>query len=307
MKRKISKIIFALLAPIACFLLIGIFSFSNISGFSSAVDYGGAVYVGNKSTLNMTSGTIRGFSANYGGGVYIASGGTFNLSGGSIYGNSSSYSAGKDIYNSGTFTMTGGTVGSSGTTVTSGIYNYGTMNLYGGSVYDDIYSPSQLTYTKMAVNISGTINLSTIGTITVQDYAGTTPTYKINLTTSRGLGAIVIFIGSSTAPDLSKLSISGYDDSKYMVATEKNSSGNWTVALKDKTIYFPSTWKTELESTDYMTTTVSERDISGIRFEKTVPSGYSQIGTLTTGIKVYRSTRTLHKLHLCIQAQYMRR
>ena len=52
---------------------------------------------------------------------------------------------------------------------------------------------------------------------------------------------------------------------------------------------FPTTWKDELQNTTYMTsgTTVDYKTITSIKFETTAPSGYSKIGTLSTGIEVY--------------------
>ena len=48
------------------------------------------------------------------------------------------------------------------------IYNTGTMNLYGGNVYDNVYSSANIN-TKMACNIARTITLGDSATITLQD------------------------------------------------------------------------------------------------------------------------------------------
>ena len=169
------------------------------------------------------------------------------------------------------------------------IYNTGTMNLYGGNVYDNVYSSANIN-TKMACNIAGTITLGNSATITLQDYAGTTPNYAINLSTARTAGTILTFVGSSTEPDLTKLNISGYDTNAFEIVSEKNSSGNWTVSLVDIAIDFPLNWKTEISSTSYMTTTITPANITKIQFVATVPSGYTKIGTLSTGLPVYQGT-----------------
>ena len=187
--------------------------------------------------------------------------------------------------------MTGGTIGKNGTTASeSGIYNQGEMNLYGGTIYEGIFSAYATLSTKMACNIQGTITLPNDESMTVEDYAGTTPSYTIVISSNRAPGKIVTLKGSSTEPDVSKLNISGYNTSKYVVKAVKDSSGNWTVALANNSFEFPSDWKTQVASTTYMTTTVTPSNITKIQFVATVPSGYTKIGTLSTGLPVYKGT-----------------
>ena len=276
--------------PVISFLLIGIFSFVNLAGNVFADKNGGGFFVGSNTTFNFNA-TISGSSATNGGGVYIANGGTFNMNGGVIYGNTAT-TTGNNIYNAGTFTMTGGRVGTSGSSSSGyGVYNTGTMNLYGGNVYDNVYSSANIK-TKMACNIQGTITLGDSATITVQNYAGTTPNYTINLSNARTAGTILTFVGSSTEPNLTKLNISGYDTNAFEIVSEKNSSGNWTVILQEpvKEYDFPSDWKTQVASTTYMTTTITPTNLTGIQFVKNVPTGFTQIGTLSTGLPVYQGT-----------------
>ena len=188
--------------------------------------------------------------------------------------------------------MTGGRVGTSGSSSSGyGIYNTGTMNLYGGNVYDNVYSSTNIK-TKMACNIARTITLGDSATITVQNYAGTTPNYTINLSNARTAGTILTFVGSSTEPNLTKLNISGYDTNAFEIVSEKNSSGNWTVALQEpvKEYDFPSDWKTQVASSTYMTTTITPTNLTGIQFVKKVPTGFTKIGTLSTGLPVYKGT-----------------
>ena len=289
-KTKIKQLLFMLLMPVISFLLIGIFSFVNLVGNVFADKNGGGFFVGSDTTLNFNA-TISGSSATNGGGVYVSNGGTFNMNGGSIYNNSATAN-GNNIYNSGTFTMNGGRVGTSGSSSSGyGIYNTGTMNLYGGNVYDNVYSSANIN-TKMACNIARTITLGDSATITVQDYVGTTPNYTINLSNARTAGTILTFVGSSTEPDLTKLNISGYDTNTFEIVSEKNSSGNWTVALQEpvKEYDFPSDWKTQVASATYMTTTITPANLTGIQFVKKVPTGFTNIGTLSTGLPVYQGT-----------------
>ena len=287
--KKIKKILLSLFLPVVMILTAGILSFASITETARALSgNGGGFFVGSNTTLNFNA-TISGSSATNGGGVYVSNGGTFNMNGGSISGNTATAN-GNNIYNSGTFTMTGGRVGTSGSSSSGyGVYNIGTMNLYGGNVYDNVYSSADIK-TKMACNIAGTITLGDSATITVQDYAGTTPEYNIEVSSSRQSGTIVTFKGSTVEPILSKINVTGYDSESYAVKTKKDSSGNWTISLVENSYDFPSDWKTPVASTTYMTTTITPANITKIQFVATVPSGYTKIGTLSTGLPVYKGT-----------------
>ncbi len=296
-KTKIKQLLFMLLMPVISFLLIGIFSFVNLSGNVFADKNGGGFFVGSDTTLNFNA-TISGSSATNGGGVYVSAGGTFNMNGGAIYGNTATIK-GNNIYNSGTFTMTGGRVGTSGSSSSGyGIYNTGTMNLYGGNVYDNVYSSANIN-TKMACNIAGTITLGNSATITVQDYAGTTPNYTINLSNTRTAGTILTFKGNSTEPDLSKLNITGYDTDMSKLKTQQDDNGNWTVELYPVALWFAKDWKTQVASTTYMTSTITSADLTSIKFVATVPDGYTKIGTISTGLPVYQGTTATEIAFVC--------
>ena len=289
MKKKINKFLFMVLLSVAMVVSAGIFSFSNNYKTAYASDNnGGGLYVGNNSVFNMTKGKISDYeTTEAGGGVYVAVGGTFNFSGGEISGNSAT-NGGDNIYNAGTFTMTGGQVGiTNSASIQEGIYNDGTMNLYGGHVYDMIYSSTSFN-TKMAATLHEEISITDSATITVQDYAGTTPTYKIKLNASRNAGTIVTFLGNNTtSPDISKFTVTGYN-TDYDIVIRKNSNGYFELALT--TIELPSNWKTQVASTTYMTTTVTPANLTSIKFVSSVPSGYTKIGTLSTGLPVYKGT-----------------
>ena len=293
-KRKISKIVFSIFLPIACFLLIGIFSFANVTNYVSAIDHGGSIFVGVYSSFDFTGGSISNCKAILGGGVYVSQNGSFNMSGGMIYKNTVSATYGSDIFNSGTFTMTGGTVGMSGLTVYAGIYNSGSMYIYDGTVYDDIYSTKTF-YTKTAASILGTITLTDDANIVVNNFSGSTPSYKIKVSSNRGTGVLIAFKGSaSTMPDISKFTISGYNTTNYKLSVVKNTSGTYngyyTLNIVENKMVFPTTWKTEIASTTYMTTTLTPANLTSIMFEKSVPTGYTKIGTLSTGLPVYQGT-----------------
>ena len=259
MKRKLNKFVYLFILPVCIILLSGFFSVAvaqtayavsdgygagiyvgktstfnfgsgSISGFNTT-GLGGGVFVDAGGTFNMTGGTLSGNTAMKGGGVYISTNGTFTLNSGEISGNSATEGSGENVYNGGTFIMNGGTVGKSDSPAL--FYNFynTTTKLYGGNFYENIYSYSGIE-TKVEANITGQIEFVETGILTVENYAGTTPKYTVRVTSTRGNGAIIVFKGGSeTAPDLSKISISGYDTNKYVVSCEKDSNNVWTVGL----------------------------------------------------------------------------
>ena len=312
--KKIKKILLSIFLPVVMILTAGILSFASITEIAHALSgNGGGLFVGSNTTLNFNA-TISGSSATNGGGVYVSNGGTFNMNGGSISGNTATDGGGVYVANDGTFNMNGGSIsGNKATNNGDSIYNNGTFimtggtlgetngvawvycdrnavtQIYGGTVHDNFYMYSNL-QTKMGTTINGKIFLAETSTITVQDYAGTTPEYNIEVSSSRQSGTIVTFKGSTVEPILSKINVTGYDSESYAVKTKKDSSGNWTISLVENSYDFPTTWKTEVASSTHMTTTVTPANLTSIKFAPTVPSGYSQIGTLSTGLPVYQGT-----------------
>ncbi len=283
----------------------GTISSNNKSGSK----IGDAVYL-NGGTFTMSGGTISGNGGSTGQGngcVCIDGNAVFTMSGGTIAQNKNMISC---VYVSvGYFTLKGGTldsIGGYGVFVNSGniftmegglvsssstaVYSMGPVVLKGGTVNGNIECTQMNFYSN--ANILGNIRLfSQNGTICMKDYDGTTPSLNINISnSSRNAGTVVTFVGSSTAPDMSKIKISGYDTNNYRLKTVKDSSGNWTISLVENSYDFPSTWKTEVASSTYMTTTVTPANLTSIKFVSTVPSGYSQIGTLSTGLSVYKGT-----------------
>ena len=91
----------------------------------------------------------------------------------------------------------------------------------------------------------------------------------------------------TTSPDISKFTVTGYN-SDYDIVIRKNSNGYFELALT--TMELPSDWKTQVASTTYMTTTVTPANLTSIKFVASVPSGYTKIGTLSTGLPVYKGT-----------------
>ena len=180
-------------------------------------------------------------------------------------------------------------IGDSSGTSLNGIYNTGVLNIYGGTVYDDIFSSSTIK-TKVGASINGIINLSTSGKIIVLDYAGETPNYTICVDNSRTAGILATFKGVFTAPDISKINVYGYNANSMKVVLKESKSSFWVLELIEDSFDLPNDWATQLKSTTYMTTTVTPANLTSIKFVSTIPSGYTQIGTLSTGLPVYKGT-----------------
>ncbi len=283
----------------------GTISGNNKSGSKS----GDAVYL-NGGTFTMSGGTISGNGGSTGQGngcVYIGGNALFTMSGGTIAQNKNMISCvyvsvgdftlkggtldsiggyGVFVDSGNTFTMEGGLISSSSTAV----YSAGSVVLKGGTVNGNIDCTQMSFYSN--ANILKNIRLfSSDGTICMKDYDGATPSLNIIISnSSRNVGPVVTFVGSSTAPEMSKIKISGYDTNNYRLKTVKDSSGNWTISLVENSYNFPTTWKTEVASSTYMTTTVTPANLTSIKFVPTVPSGYTKIGTLSTGLPVYKGT-----------------
>ena len=268
----------------AVYLNGGTFTMSGgtISGNGGSTGQGsGCVYIGGNAFFTMSGGTIA-QNKNMISCVYVSVG-DFTLKGGTL---DSIGGYGVFVNSENTFTMEGGLISSS----SSAVYSMGSVVLKGGTVNGNIECTQMSFYSN--ANILKNIRLfSPDGTICMEDYDGATPSLNIIISnSSRNVGPVVTFVGSSTAPDMSKIKISGYDTNNYELKTVKDSSGNWTISLVKNSYNFPTTWKTEVASSTYMTTTVTPANLTSIKFAPTVPSGYSQIGTLSTGLSVYKGT-----------------
>ena len=268
----------------AVYLNGGTFTMSGgtISGNGGSTGQGsGCVYIGGNAFFTMSGGTIA-QNKNMISCVYVSVG-DFTLKGGTL---DSIGGYGVFVDSGNTFTMEGGLISSSSTAV----YSAGSVVLKGGTVNGNIDCTQMSFYSN--ANILKNIRLfSPDGTICMEDYDGATPSLNIIISnSSRNVGPVVTFVGSSTAPDMSKIKISGYDTNKYELKTVKDSSGNWTISLVENSYNFPTTWKTEVASSTYMTTTVTPANLTSIKFVPTVPSGYTKIGTLSTGLPVYKGT-----------------
>lgn len=265
--------------PVVMMLTIGIFLISNIVSDTAEAISGncGAFLVRSNSKLEIGSETtILGNTATVGGGVYVESGGTF--------------------------TMSGGTIGSNDSFQTdNGIYNIGTMNINDGVIFDNIYSSKSFNL-NATVKIYGSMVLENSAIITVQNFTENTQNYDIKVKNDRQVGTIMVLQESSTKPYITKFSISGFDTQNYGVGIVKgDSETEWKVEIFQCEI--PTTWQTEVASSTYMTTTISPSTLTSIIFESSIPNGYSKIGTLSTGLEVFKQSSDETKIAFVCQGR----
>ncbi len=72
-----------------------------------------------------------------------------------------------------------------------------------------------------------------------------------------------------------------------------NTSASLTYTNVNPRKTLPNDWKTQVNSSTYMTTTITPANLTSIKFVATVPSGYTKIGTLSTGLAVYANGNNL--------------
>lgn len=296
-----------------------VFKKGSISGNSAK--YGGAIYI-DSGSFTMSDGTISGNTAtNQGSGFYLTSTGTFTMNGGTISGNTCSGAGGGAYVNAGTFTMNGGTISGNTATTGAGVYVKSTFKMNGGSVVNNTCSSSIYNiygyrgatvylyggtangiiggngtiYIKRAFDFGGTYNLKSYGSLVLEDYNGTTP--KLNLVVEEREGTFLTFQGSTTAPNMSNITISGYDSNSYEI-TKTLSGTTWTFKMSKKVVpgLFTKTWRDEVSSILSLSSFdnveriqfryLNSVDAQGSDFYCPHQTDYSSYGIMTTGIKV---------------------
>lgn len=297
-----------------------VFKKGSISGNSAK--YGGAIYI-DSGSFTMSDGTISGNKAtNQGSGFFLTSTGTFTMNGGTISGNTCSGAGGGAYVNAGTFTMNGGTISGNTATTGAGVYVKSTFKMNGGSIINNTCSSSIYNiygyrgatvylyggtangiiggngtiYIKRAFDFDGTYNLKSYGSLVLEDYNGTTP--KLNLVVEEREGTFLTFKGSTTTPNMSNITISGYDSNSYEI-TKTLSGTTWTFTMNKKVVpgLFTKNWRDEVSSSLSLTSFDNvERiqfryqnsvELQGVNFYCPHKTDYSLYGIMTTGIKVY--------------------
>ena len=145
------------------------------------------------------------------------------------------------------------------------------IDYYDSYTFYAIWIP--VTYT-ISYNLNGgTVSPENPTSYTIED------TFTLNNPTKTGY-TFAGWTGTGLSSPTTTISIvNGYANG--MVGYNRTYTANWELANVD----FPSNWKTEV----YSSTGIESDAIDSIKFEKTVPSGYSLAGTLSTGIFVYKS------------------
>lgn len=270
------------------------FENGSVTGNTSS-NYGGGIYVTNSAEVIFADGTISGNSAKFGGGIYIDSG-LFTLGGGTVSGNTAKSGAG--VYVKSKFVMKGGTVVNNTSTVSDyNIYAYRNSEVYllKGTA-NGVIGGNGTIYFERAFDFDGTYNLKSYGSLVLEDYNGTTP--KLNLVVEEREGTFLTFQGSTTAPNMSNITISGYDSNSYEI-TKTLSGTTWTFKMSKKVIpgLFTKTWRDEVSSILSLNSFDNVERIQ-FRYQDSVElqgsdfycphhTDYSQYGIMTTGIKVF--------------------
>lgn len=269
------------------------FENGSVTGNTSS-NFGGGIYVTNSAEVMFINGTISGNSAKFGGGIYIDSG-LFTLGGGTVSGNTAKSGAG--VYVKSKFVMKGGTVVNNTSTVSDyNIYAYRNSEVYllKGTA-NGVIGGNGTIYFERAFDFDGTYNLKSYGSLVLEDYNGTTP--KLNLVVEEREGTFLTFQGSTTAPNMSNITISGYDSNSYEI-TKTLSGTTWTFKMSKKVVpgLFTKTWRDEVSSSLSLTSFDSVERIQ-FRYQDSVElqgsdfycphhDSYSLYGIMTTGIKV---------------------
>lgn len=270
------------------------FENGSVTGNTSS-NFGGGIYVTNSAEVMFINGTISGNSAKFGGGIYIDSG-LFTLGGGTVSGNTAKSGAG--VYVKSKFVMKGGTVVNNTSTVSDyNIYAYRNSEVYllKGTA-NGVIGGNGTIYFERAFDFDGTYNLKSYGSLVLEDYNGTTP--KLNLVVEEREGTFLTFQGSTTTPNMSNITISGYDSNSYEI-TKTLSGTTWTFTMNKKVVpgLFTKNWRDEVSSILSLTSFDSVERIQ-FRYQDSVElqgsdfycphnTSYNQYGTMTTGIKVF--------------------
>lgn len=270
------------------------FENGSVTGNTSS-NFGGGIYVTNSAEVMFINGTISGNSAKFGGGIYIDSG-LFTLGGGTVSGNTAKSGAG--VYVKSKFVMKGGTVVNNTSTVSDyNIYAYRNSEVYllKGTA-NGVIGGNGTIYFERAFDFDGTYNLKSYGSLVLEDYNGTTP--KLNLVVEEREGTFLTFQGSTTTPNMSNITISGYDSNSYEI-TKTLSGTTWTFKMSKKVVpgLFTKNWRDEVSSSLSLTSFDNvERiqfryqnsvELQGVNFYCPHKTDYSLYGIMTTGIKVY--------------------
>ena len=269
------------------------FENGSVTGNTSS-NFGGGIYVTNSAEVMFINGTISGNSAKFGGGIYIDSG-LFTLGGGTVSGNTAKSGAG--VYVKSKFVMKGGTVVNNTSTVSDyNIYAYRNSEVYlSKGTANGAIGGNGTIYFERAFDFDGTYNLKSYGSLVLEDYNGTTP--KLNLVVEEREGTFLTFKGSTTTPNMSNITISGYDSNSYEI-TKTLSGTTWTFTMNKKVVpgLFTKNWRDEVSSILSLTSFdnveriqfryLNSVDAQGSEFYCPHQTDYSSYGIMTTGIKV---------------------
>ena len=282
----------------------------NMSGGSIVENKNNGIYVSSGVTT-ISGGTIAGNGENA---IYVG-GGTLKVKGGTIVGNiegkasSVAISGGEIRGNVSTNSVTGGTIygtvktnvalsiGNNATILSNGTYavlsSNGDIYISKAKIIGDVKAESGNIRIYKNSDITGKIIISDpTKSIILDDWTTDfVPTYTLDfssLTSVDTSKAYFVFANTmGTQADTSKMTIVAPDGYK---AVSKMVNGTNGIYFEVEKVDFPANWKAQINASTYMTTTVTPGSITSLKFVSSVPSGYTKIGTLSTGLQVYKGT-----------------
>ncbi len=282
----------------------------NMSGGSIVENKNNGIYVSSGATT-ISGGTIAGNGENA---IYVG-GGTLKVKGGTIVGNiegkasSVAISGGEIRGNVSTNSVTGGTIygtvktnvalsiGNNATILSNGTYavlsSSGDIYISKAKIIGDVKAESGNIHIYKDSDITGKIIISNSSKTIYLDNWTTdfVPTYTLDfssLTSVDTSKAYFVFANTmGTQADTSKMTIVAPDGYK---AVSKMVNGTNGIYFEVEKVDFPANWKAQINASTYMTTTVTPGSITSLKFVSSVPSGYTKIGTLSTGLQVYKGT-----------------
>ena len=160
----------------------------------------------------------------------------------------------------------------------SGIYNTGTLNINGGTIYGKVVSTG-------VVNVNANMQFNFIpfdlkdtGTMVIKGYSGNVATFTIQVSKDRDSGVIASFSGNTAVPDLKHFNFEGINSTSQEIRIVQNSSGVYELVLYSSNQELPRDFKSYISNPSSLT---------NLRFVGLAPVGYELSSELDNGIKIY--------------------
>lgn len=223
-------------------------------------------------TVNLESGakvsSNKATSGGSGAGVYVASGATLNIKDGSAIFSNSAYTGtitGAGVFNSGTVNMSGGSVYSNTAYNGGGIYNSGTLSMTGGTIGGS-GTPNSATNAGGAIFQNGTFNVSSGAFV----YSGSETSNDVYLPSNKKVTIDSAWSGSQASNKMTLTPSTWARGSQVLAGTKaanyytyfNTSDSEWSVGYKESSWTLTDDLKTRIGADIYVAG--SENRASGI-------------------------------------------